>query len=193
MYCLTKNGFLGLIEEELKNGTYILHKVNKKGDTLFSINNSTVLRIKEDEIYCTDSNIEILNNKTEEYLDFSKFIGITFDISEIFYSVLSIGYFCKYEDKILDFLDKKDLKLIHLYNLDQYVIVDKKSIGKSITIKATIGAKSHLIGRHGNNIDRIKQINNFKNISVSDIENEEYFLLKKELAKKLEFLINQKG
>ena len=83
--------------------------------------------------------------------------------------------------------------MIHLYNLDQYVIVDKKSIGKSITIKATIGAKSHLIGRHGNNIDRIKQINNFKNISVCDIENEEYLLLKKELAKKLEFLINQEG
>ena len=85
------------------------------------------------------------------------------------------------------FLTRED---IIYYN---YVIVDKKSIGKSITIKATIGAKSHLIGRHGNNIDRIKQINNFKNISVSDIENEEYLFLKKELAKKLEFLTNQDG
>ena len=60
-----------------------------------------------------------------------------------------------------------------------------------ISIKTAIYWTAHLIGRHGNNISRIKSEYNFKNISVKSIEVEEYQTLYKEFSRNILFVVNQ--
>ena len=190
MYHLTKNGELGKFVEE-QEGKVVLYKLNKNGEILYEGVCIVTLKVNKDDIYSTSNNIKFLNILRDKEIDFSKFIGIVFDIQTIVYDFFNNSDFFARRKKISDYLDKRGLFLIYLYNADQYVIVDKKSVDKSITIKAFYPEVKHIIGRHGSNINRIKNENNFKNISVKSLEAEEYQALYKEFSKNILFVVNQ--
>lgn len=190
LYCLTNNGELGKINEEIDN-KLIIYKLNKKGEILYNGNCIITLTLTKDEVLSTSSNINFLNAQRDSLIDFSNFINIGFDIQGILYDFFRNSDFYARREKISEYLNKIGLSLIYLYNLDQYIVVNKKSTGKSITIKAPSIEIKHLIGRKGNNINRIKSEYNFKNISVKSIEVEEYQALYKEFSRNLLFLVNQ--
>ena len=190
LYCLTNNGELGKINEEIDN-KLIIYKLNKKGEILYDGNCIITLTLTKDEVLSTSSNINFLNAQRDSLIDFSNFINIGFDIQGILYDFFKNSDFYARREKISEYLNKIGLSLIYLYNLDQYIVVDKKSTGKSITIKTPSIEIKHLIGRKGNNINRIKREYNFKNISVKSIEVEEYQTLYKEFFRNLLFLVNQ--
>jgi hypothetical protein len=190
LYCLTNNGELGKINEEIDN-KLIIYKLNKKGEILYNGNCIITLTLTKDEVLSTSSNINFLNAQRDSLIDFSNFINIGFDIQGILYDFFKNSDFYARREKISEYLNKIGLSLIYLYNLDQYIVVDKKSTGKSITIKTPSIEIKHLIGRKGNNINRIKREYNFKNISVKSIEVEEYQTLYKEFFRNLLFLVNQ--
>lgn len=190
LYCLTNNGELGKINEEIDN-KLIIYKLNKKGEILYNGNCIITLTLTKDEVLSTSSNINFLNAQRDSLIDFSNFINIGFDIQGILYDFFNNSDFYARREKISEYLNKIGLSLIYLYNLDQYIVVDKKSTGKSIAIKTPSIEIKHLIGRKGNNISRIKNEYNFKNISVKSIEVEEYQTLYKEFSRNLLFLVNQ--
>lgn len=190
LYCLTNNGELGKINEEIDN-KLIIYKLNKKGEILYNGNCIITLTLTKDEVLSTSSNINFLNAQRDSLIDFSNFINISFDIQGILYDFFKNSDFYARREKISEYLNKIGLSLIYLYNLDQYIVVDKKSTGKSIAIKTPSIEIKHLIGRKGNNISRIKNEYNFKNISVKSIEVEEYQTLYKEFSRNLLFLVNQ--
>lgn len=190
LYCLTNNGELGKINEEIDN-KLIIYKLNKKGEILYDGNCIITLTLTKDEVLSTSSNINFLNAQRDSLIDFSNFINIGFDIQGILYDFFKNSDFYARREKISEYLNKIGLSLIYLYNLDQYIVVDKKSTGKSITIKTPSIEIKHLIGRKGNNINRIKREYNFKNISVKSIEVEEYQTLYKEFSKNILFVVNQ--
>lgn len=190
LYCLTNNGELGKINEEIDN-KLIIYKLNKKGEILYNGNCIITLTLTKDEVLSTSSNINFLNAQRDSLIDFSNFINISFDIQGILYDFFNNSDFYARREKISEYLNKIGLSLIYLYNLDQYIVVDKKSTGKSIAIKTPSIEIKHLIGRKGNNISRIKNEYNFKNISVKSIEVEEYQTLYKEFSRNLLFLVNQ--
>lgn len=190
LYCLTNNGELGKINEEIDN-KLIIYKLNKKGEILYNGNCIITLTLTKDEVLSTSSNINFLNAQRDSLIDFSNFINIGFDIQGILYDFFNNSDFYARREKISEYLNKIGLYLIYLYNLDQYIVVDKKSTGKSITIKTPSIEIKHLIGRHGNNISRIKSEYNFKNISVESIEVEEYQTLYKEFSRNILFVVNQ--
>ena len=190
MYCLTKNGELGKFVEELE-GKLVLYKLNKKGEILYEGVCIVTLKVNKDEVYSTSNSIDFLNSQRDSLIDFSNFINISFDIQGILYDFFNNSDFYARREKISEYLNKIGLSLIYLYNLDQYIVVDKKSTGKSITIKTPSIEIKHLIGKKGNNINRIKREYNFKNISVKSIEVEEYQTLYKEFRRNLLFLVNQ--
>ncbi len=190
LYCLTNNGELGKINEEIDN-KLIIYKLNKKGEILYDGNCIITLTLTKDEVLSTSSNINFLNAQRDSLIDFSNFINIGFDIQGILYDFFKNSDFYARREKISEYLNKIGLSLIYLYNLDQYIVVDKKSTGKSITIKTPSIEIKHLIGRKGNNINRIKREYNFKNISVKSIEVEEYQTLYKEFSRNILFVVNQ--
>lgn len=190
LYCLTNNGELGKINEEIDN-KLIIYKLNKKGEILYNGNCIITLNLTKDEVLSTSSNINFINAQRDSLIDFSNFINISFDIQGILYDFFKNSDFYARREKISEYLNKIGLSLIYLYNLDQYIVVDKKSTGKSITIKTPSIEIKHLIGKKGNNIGRIKNEYNFKNISVKSIEVEEYQTLYKEFSRNLLFLVNQ--
>ena len=189
LYCLTNNGELGKINEEIDN-KLIIYKLNKKGEILYDGFCIVTLKVNKDEVYSTSNSIDFLNAQRDSLIDFSNFINIGFDIQGILYDFFKNSDFYARREKISEYLNKIGLSLIYLYNLDQYIVVNKKSTGKSITIKTPSIEIKHLIGRKGNNINRIKREYNFKNISVKSIEVEEYQALYKEFSRNLLFLVN---
>ena len=190
LYCLTNNGELGKINEEIDN-KLIIYKLNKKGEILYDGFCIVTLKVNKDEVYSTSNSIDFLNAQRDSLIDFSNFINISFDIQGILYDFFNNSDFYARREKISEYLNKIGLSLIYLYNLDQYIVVDKKSTGKSITIKTPSIEIKHLIGKEGNNINRIKREYNFKNISVKSIEVEEYQALYKEFSKNILFVVNQ--
>lgn len=191
LYCLTNNGELGKINEEIDN-KLIIYKLNKKGEILYDGNCIITLTLTKDEVLSTSSNINFLNAQRDSLIDFSNFINIGFDIEKMLYDYFdNYRFHIEYKDKILEYFNKLGLTLIYLHNANQYVIIDKKSIGRSISIRTASYWTAHLIGRHGSNISRIKNEYNFKNISVKSIEVEEYQTLYKEFSRNLLFLVNQ--
>lgn len=190
LYCLTNNGELGKINEEIDN-KLIIYKLNKKGEILYDGNCIITLTLTKDEVLSTSSNINFLNAQRDSLIDFSNFINIGFDIQGILYDFFNNSDFYARREKISEYLNTIGLSLIYLYNLDQYIVVDKKSTGKSISIRTASYWTAHLIGRHGNNISRIKSEYNFKNISVKSIEVEEYQTLYKEFSRNILFVVNQ--
>lgn len=192
MYCLTVNGELGKIIEENDNYLF-LNQLSKNGDFKYDRNRNVIKsKICKDEVYLTSNNIDFLNVQRDKLIDFSNFINIGFDIEKILYDYFdNYTFHAEHKDKILEYLDKFGLTLIYLHNTIQYIIIKKKSIGKSITIKVVEYLMSHLIGRHGNNIQLLKNKYNFKNISIKSLEVEEYRKLEKAFCKNLLFLVNQ--
>ena len=191
LYCLTNNGELGKINEEIDN-KLIIYKLNKKGEILYDGNCIITLTLTKDEVLSTSSNINFLNAQRDSLIDFSNFINIGFDIEKMLYDYFDdYRFHTEHKNKILEYLDKLGFTLIDLHNAKQYVIVDKKSIGRATSIKTAIYWTAHLIGRHGNNISRIKSEYNFKNISVKSIEVEEYQTLYKEFSRNILFVVNQ--
>ena len=134
LYCLTNNGELGKINEEIDN-KLIIYKLNKKGEILYDGNCIITLTLTKDEVLSTSSNINFLNAQRDSLIDFSNFINIGFDIQGILYDFFKNSDFYARREKISEYLNKIGLSLIYLYNLDQYIVVDKKSTCKSITIK----------------------------------------------------------
>ena len=190
LYCLTNNGELGKINEEIDN-KLIIYKLNKKGEILYDGNCIITLTLTKDEVLSTSSNINFLNAQRDSLIDFSNFINIGFDIQGILYDFFKNSDFYARREKISEYLNKIGFTLIDLHNANQYVIIDKKSIGRSISIRTASYWTAHLIGRHGNNISRIKNEYNFKNISVKSIEVEEYQTLYKEFSRNILFVVNQ--
>jgi hypothetical protein len=79
LYCLTNNGELGKINEEIDN-KLIIYKLNKKGEILYNGNCIITLTLTKDEVLSTSSNINFLNAQRDSLIDFSNFINISFDI-----------------------------------------------------------------------------------------------------------------
>lgn len=180
-YCLTKDGYIGILRKVSIEGVTFLpiHKFNMR---------EHIKKVSPDDIYFQDTNLSLVRNKAkqlrrEKLNQFLKFQNIVLDISNITY--FNFGTFLSHRlnKKISRVLKFNNLSLVHLGNLDSYVILDlSKSKNKNIEIKSTSYGIQHIIGRKGNNISKIKENIGVRNISVTELSYEEFEVIKKDFV-----------
>ena len=187
-YILTKDGITGLART-----------INEDGITFNPIYREDVFNIvrktKLDDLYCQDTNLVIIRSKAKQlrreiYEELTKYQNIVFDFNNILYfNGFNIYSYSNILNKLSKILKVYNLSFVHLKNLDAYVILDlEKAKNKNIEIKSTSFGIPHIIGRRGSNINEIKEKIGVKNISIKEMEYEEFDLKKEEIIKLLKNL-----
>ena len=186
-YLLTKDGILGVqwsYQFDVKK--VVFHPINKNG-TLLSNN---PIKVHEDDILIKHIDLDLVNQKAIELLNFQEFKNVVFDISSIFYKKLGGLYLSNHFELLENEFKKMNLKFIHLENLDKYILVDSDSKNKNLEIKSLNEDIKHIIGVKGKNIERIKIFNDLKYIKVIGLSFEEHELILKRFEDKFRFLFN---
>lgn len=90
---------------------------------------------------------------------------------------LSLSYLNKEEINLLKkYLVNFKIKMVHLENLDMYVILDGNS---SVEIKCPDEHVRTLIGNHGNNLDIVKSKNDISTIFLKRVGDKDYEIISK--------------
>ena len=190
-YCLTKDGFFGMIVERYSDSQNKLKVLVLKG----GLTTGKAKVINPDDIYCQDTNLIVVKNKAkqlrrEKFSQFSKFQNIVLNISSITYYGLQFNFDYKVEKKLSRVLKVYNLRLVHLKQHDAYVLLDTKDISKNknIEIQSLCIHTGEVIGRQGRNINQIKEELGIRNISVRSLSFDEFEPIKKEFQELLEKL-----
>lgn len=186
-YLLTKDGVLGeQWSHHIEDKRVVFHPINKNGRQL----SNQPIKVHEDEILIKHINLDLVNQKAKDFLEFQEFKYIAFDLSSILYKKLGGFYLSSYSEPFENEFKEMNLKLVHLENLDKYVLVDSFLPKKSIQIKSLREDVKHIIGSKGSNIDRIKTKNGLDFIKVIEVSNEEYELILNKFESTIKFLFN---
>ena len=174
-YILTNRGILGVVQS---GASTKLEGINSKGDY-----NGRFVYFKDDDVLASSSELEtvleVANNITS--LNMDMFCNVVMDLNFLCYDQINM---LKTE------LEKFNLKLIHLIELDMYAIVNN---GKFINLHCPVFKVGVLIGMRGKNINNIKTKYGINVVKIEEIrDDEEYENFKILSQRKLLFMLNYK-
>ena len=172
-YVLTNNGILGVVES---GASTKLEGINSKGEY-----NGRFDYFKDSDVLVLSSNLETVVKaaKSITSLNMSTFCNIAIDLNFLCYEQI---------DRLKTELEKINLKLIHLIQLDMYAIVKDVKI---IELYCPIFRVGVLIGMRGKNINNIKTKYGINVVKIKEIkDDEEYENFKVICQRKFLFMLN---
>lgn len=191
-YCLTKDLFVGGVwSDHIEIGIekkVLFPLCSKLGHPV----SGRVKKVTYEDIIYESSDFKDIRKKLKELdrenlLKFLNFKNIVLSIASITYYNLQFNFDYKVEKKLSRVLKVYGLKLVHLKQHDAYVILDINELNqkKNIEIQSLCIHTGKVIGRQGQNITKVKEELEVKNISVKSLSFDEFEPIKKEFTKLL--------